>query len=135
LKDFKIVPIVMGESSFENCKTLGEVLIKTIKHSKKNVLVIASTDFSHYHSYEEANSIDRLTLSYLEKFDAELLFEKVSKGECELCGVGPVIAALIYAKGIGVNGIKVLKYANSGDVTGDRWRVVGYGAAAVTRSA
>ncbi len=132
LKDFKIVPIVMGEQSRETCQILSQALIKNIE--ERNILLIASSDMSHYHPYREACRMDRLALSDLEKYDLKTLSRHLARGECELCGAGAVMVVMEVAKASGADRVKILKYANSGDVTGNKSRVVGYGAVAILKS-
>jgi len=129
LKNFNLVPVVMGNLSRENCKILGNALAKLIKDKK--VLLVISTDMSHFYPGNVAGKIDRGTIAELKKFNPESLFNKISGGECKLCGAAPVVSGMIAAQILGANRIKVLKYANSGDVTGDKSRVVGYMAAVI----
>jgi hypothetical protein len=126
LVDFKIVPVVMGSPSYENCNILSRALSNVIKDINENILLIASTDMSHYHPYQEAARIDRLTLSFIEEFDIRGLYDKLRWGQVELCGAGPVIATMLFARHRGADSIKILKYANSGDTSGQKDRVVGY---------
>jgi len=130
LDNFKIVPIVMGKFSDENCRILSQALLKATK-GREDVLIIASTDMSHYRPYDEACKIDNLTIKELEKLDPESLYYKLVSEECELCGAACVITTLLYAKGQGADDIEIMKYANSGDITGDKRRVVGYLSAAI----
>lgn len=125
LDDFKIVPIVMGKLSYENCEILSQALLEATD-GKEGILLIASTDMSHYHTYKEASEVDHFTIQELEKFDPQSLYHKVVTQECELCGAAAVITALLYSKAQGAKEVEFFKYANSGDVTGDRQRVVGY---------
>ncbi len=133
LKDFKIVPLIMGKPDYPTCKGLAKALVATIKDGSKKVLIIASTDLSHHLAYRDAVKKDQVTLSEIIHLDAERLAIKISEGECELCGSGPVLTALLAGKELGANRVKVLKYANSGDTAGDKTRVVGYGSAAIYR--
>ncbi|HID55088.1 TPA: AmmeMemoRadiSam system protein B [Candidatus Poribacteria bacterium] len=114
--------------------TLGECL------KGKNALIVASTDLSHYPEYDEAVKADRIVIEAVSKFDpAELrhsMDEHMRLGVPELhtmmCGAGPVYVLLEAAKLLGAKRVKVLKYANSGDVPfGDKNQVVGYMAAAI----
>ena len=133
IKDFKIVVLLMGRpgSDYATCSKLARGLVKIIKESGKKVLIVASTDLSHYYKYDDAIAKDRVTLSELLNFDAPRFAEAVSAGECELCGSAPVVTALIAGKELGADRIRVLKYANSGDTAGDRSRVVGYASAVI----
>lgn len=131
----EIVPVVIGQPSIENCKVLGEALIEVL--ADKKALIIASSDMSHYPSYEDACLVDASILAAIETMDPDELRrtieEEMGKGTPNLltclCGEGPVLVAMMAAKGLGANRASVLKYANSGDTPfGERHRVVGYGA-------
>ncbi|MBN3037806.1 MAG: AmmeMemoRadiSam system protein B [Candidatus Omnitrophica bacterium] len=130
LDDFKIVPIATGNLSYENCQLLSEALLTATK-DRDDILIVASTDLSHYHPYLKANEIDGFTIDGLKKFDPQSLYYKFITEECQACGVTGVIATLLYAKAKGIADVEILKYANSGDVTGDKSRVVGYLSAAI----
>ncbi|MGB8658635.1 MAG: AmmeMemoRadiSam system protein B [Candidatus Zixiibacteriota bacterium] len=127
LGKFKLVPIVIGDQDWATCEALAEALAKSIKDER--VLLVASSDLSHYHPYDEAVRLDSLVIKHVNSFDPEGLFEDVSGGRCEACGVSPIAAVMLAAKALGADKAKVLEYANSGDVTGDRSAVVGYMAA------
>lgn len=132
LKDFHIVPIVMGRLSQDSCWILSKAIVRNIK---PNTLLIASSDMSHYYPYEKACKMDGICLEKIGKFDLEGLTKKLSAGECELCGAGPVITVMMAARALGADKVKVLNYANSGDVmVKDKSRVVGYCAAVITSS-
>jgi AmmeMemoRadiSam system protein B/AmmeMemoRadiSam system protein A len=141
LSKFKIVPILMQDFSKENCDMLSTALANVLKG--RNVLLIASSDMSHYPVYDEAVKADKVTISAIETMDPDLtrerLDEYLKKGvrelHCMLCGKGPVLVVMAVAKELGADSVKVLKYANSGDVPiGDKRRVVGYMAAMMYKS-
>lgn len=129
LKDFKLVPIVMSDYSKITCSDLANVILKN--KGNRKILVIASTDLSHDSTYDIAANMDKLGLGYAENLDIENLTSAESNGKTEMCGFGPVLTLLYMARNLGnVKGV-LLKYANSGDTTGDRkGRIVGYGAVA-----
>jgi len=134
LKSFKLIPIVMEPYwSWETCKFLASAIAESVRG--KNVLLVASTDLSHFHPYDKAVQLDKIVLQHLERFDIEGLNRDLKGGRCEACGGGPVITVMLASKALGANRSKVLKYLNSGDVTGDRSRVVGYAAAVFYRAA
>jgi hypothetical protein len=127
LKTFKLIPIVMEPYwTWETCQYLATAIAETVRG--KNVLLIASSDLSHFHSYDKAVELDKIVLNHIERFDPEGLNRDLRQGRCEACGGGPIISIMLAAKALGANKGKVLKYVNSGDVTGDRSRVVGYAA-------
>lgn len=134
LSGFKIVPVLTGYWSKSVCSAISDAVSEAIKD--KNILLVASTDMSHYHSYQEACSMDDIAISSIKRMDIAQLMDDLSSGETELCGAGPVISAMMIADKLGADGIEVLDYANSGDVTGDKSSgVVGYFAAAIYKSA
>lgn len=126
LQGFKIVPVVMGECSWDYVQDLAGALAKVA--TGRNVLIIASSDLSHYHPYNEAVKLDKAGLAAIEKLDSRKLFELLENGYTEMCGAAPVLAVIEASKRLGADGAKVLAYANSGDVTGDKSGVVGYSA-------
>jgi AmmeMemoRadiSam system protein B/AmmeMemoRadiSam system protein A len=133
LGDFRVVPIIMGEQSYDNCRALGVALAKLIRNG--DTLIVASSDLSHFHVYEQASSMDSKTLRAIGEWDYLSMSRNFDAQVWEACGGGPVIAAMIAAERLGANEARVLKYANSGDVTTDRSRVVGYGSVVMVKSA
>jgi len=131
LGEFKLVPIIMGDQNYELCRALGVALAKAIGNS--GTLIVVSSDLSHYHPYDEAVSIDRQTLQAIGEWDYLSLSRNFETRLWEACGGGPIIASMIAAERLGAKRAVILKYANSGDVTGDKSRVVGYGAVALVR--
>jgi AmmeMemoRadiSam system protein B/AmmeMemoRadiSam system protein A len=126
LGDFQLVPVVMGDQSYESSRALGVALAKLIHGS--DTLIVASSDLSHYHPYDEAVKIDHKTLNALQAWDYFSMSRNFEARVWEACGGAPIVAAMIAAERMGANQALVLKYANSGDITGDHSRVVGYSA-------
>jgi len=126
LGDFELVPVVMGDQSYESSRALGVALAKLIPGS--DTLIVASSDLSHYHPYDEAVEIDHKTLNALQEWDYFSMSRNFEARIWEACGGAPIVAAMIAAERMGANQALVLKYANSGDTTGDHSRVVGYSA-------
>jgi len=127
LKSFKLVPIVMEPYwNWETCQSVASAIAETVKGKK--VLLVASTDLSHFYTYNIAIELDKIFLDHIERFDVEGLNRDLKSNRTEACGGGAVATIMLAAKMLGANHGKVLKYANSGDVTGDRSRVVGYAA-------
>jgi len=125
--EFRLVPVVMGDQTWELCRILGERLAKLAAVSP--VFILASSDLSHYHSYGEAVEIDERFIQHLQAFNPEALHQALENEECQACGGGPVVAAMLAAKSLGANTADILRYQNSGDVSGDHRTVVGYLAA------
>jgi len=134
LGNFDVVPIVMGDQSYESSRALGVALAKMLRNDH-DTLVLASSDLSHYHPYDEAETIDHKTLHALEAWDYFSMSRNFEARVWEACGGAPIVAAMIYAERMGANKAEVLRYANSGDVTGDHSRVVGYSADLFIKSA
>lgn len=131
LGSFAFVPIVMGTQDYRTCEAVADAIFRAAKG--KDVLVVGSSDLSHFHTYEQAKRLDRTVVDLVQKRDHQGLARELEDGTCEACGGGPVIAAMLYAEKAGARGVKVLKVANSGDVTGDWRQVVGYLSAAFFR--
>lgn len=140
LKNFDIVPIVTGALSITDCEEISDILSKLV--SGKNILFIASSDMSHYPSYENANKVDRYILSLIENYNPLTLFNEANDFLTKeipnlvtvMCGISAVVTVMMTIKKCGGNRIKILSYANSGDIAlqgyHKRDRVVGYGAVA-----
>lgn len=137
LKDFKIVPILMGNSDLGDIEVLARAISKNI--AGQNILMVASSDLSHYPVYEKANQADKKILEAiltgraekLEKTVKQLTAEKIPGSQTLLCAQQSVEVLMRVMAEAGVQDIKLLKYANSGDAPGgDKSRVVGYGAVA-----
>jgi hypothetical protein len=126
INNFEIVPIVMGEQSYENAVAGASVIAETLKETDKSALFIISTDLSHYHSDEMARELDDRFMKILSSMNAKKLIETVNQGDVEACGAGPVAVFIEIAKKMGKNNIKNLVYKNSGETSGDYSRVVGY---------
>lgn len=121
----KIVPILMGNPDPQVCRDLAAALDKLIG-PREDVLILISSDMSHYFTYDVANQMDALTLQAIKGIDPKKFFEGCISRKMEMCGFVPVTTALIYAKMRGIKHVEVLKHANSGDTSGDKSRVVGY---------
>jgi len=128
---FKFIPICMMMQDLETSRDVGEAIAKTA--SSRNVLIIASTDMSHYESQRVAEAKDRLAIEAMLKLDAGELQSTVESNRISMCGYGPASAAIIASKKLGATLSQLLSYRTSGDVTGDRSRVVGYASLVITR--
>jgi len=131
----QIIPILMSSEDEESIEALSRALISLLPG--RNAVVIASSDLSHYPTYQEAKRVDTAILSAIETGNPELVVETVEATMQEdipnlitcACGLGPIQVIMRVAQGLGANTISVLNYANSGDSPyGDKGQVVGYGA-------
>lgn len=119
-KNFKIVPVCLGIQDYKTACEVGEIIRKAI--GDKDVVVLASTDFTHYESKESASKKDRMAIDAILSLDTKRLYETVMKNRITMCGYGAVIAMLEATK---PKNAKLLKYATSGDIAPMR-EVVGY---------
>jgi AmmeMemoRadiSam system protein B len=133
LGDFQIVPILMGQQDYKLCSKLATTL-RQVLGDTEDTLILASSDLSHFYTYDQAKVMDFQFIARIRAVDPKGLAEDLSTGKCEACGGGPVITTLLTARNLGADRALILSYANSGDVTGDHRRVVGYLSAALIKS-
>jgi hypothetical protein len=124
-----IVPLVMGYQTADTARSLGDALAAAVRG--RNALLVASTDLSHYHDAATASRLDRVVLDCIERFDADALQAALTGNPEHACGGGPTVAVMRAARLAGARDASVLRYADSGDVSGDKSAVVGYAAAAL----
>lgn len=129
--ELPILPILIGRASVDAVLRLGQSLAALAK--EHDLLIIASTDFSHYVSHDIARRLDEAALEAIAALQPTQLIDTVLGKDITMCGVLPVAALLEAARTLGAQSASILHYHTSGDVTGDRGAVVGYGAAAVYR--
>lgn len=125
-KTVKIVPIVMLSATVEDCQNLGVAIANAIKAMNYPVIVVASSDMSHYVSDETAKKKDKLAIDRVLSLDPPGLYETVLNERISMCGYIPVVTMLFAAKALGAQSAKLLKYATSGEISGDYDHVVGY---------
>jgi AmmeMemoRadiSam system protein B len=130
--DFKLLPIMVRAQEEGVAKALGMALAKVLQN--KNALLVASTDLSHFYDQSTANQYDQEMLKRFAALDPSSIFEAEHTGKGFACGHGAVAAVQWAAKALGANQVQILHYATSGDVTGDKTSVVGYGAAAILKT-
>ena len=136
LPNSKIVVILTGDFSHETVSLLRHAISSVIEKSNKKILLVASTDMSHFFSEQKARDIDARTMREMEKFQPEALFNKCqtwSNSE-RPCGSLGMVGVMMVAEKLGANKLKVVKYATSGDVSFDSSRVVGYCSAVIYKS-
>jgi AmmeMemoRadiSam system protein B len=130
--DLRIVPLLMGSQSKDEVSALARVLSRVLP-GREGVLLLASSDLSHYHPAAVANRMDALVVGDVDRFDPEALS---TRPHDHACGGGPMVAVMKAARALGADRARVLRYADSGDAAdGDKSRVVGYLSAALTRAA
>ncbi len=125
-EDVRIVPIQMMDTRLETCIELGEAVAGAVRERGGGVLVVASSDMSHYISADEAKKKDRKAIDRILQLDARGLYATVRDEDISMCGYGPAVAMLTACKALGATKAELVKYATSGDVSGDYDQVVGY---------
>jgi MEMO1 family protein len=125
----KIVALLMGWQEEETARALGDGLASAL--ADRDVLLVASTDLSHYQDAATAASLDAVVIDHVSRLDADGLQLALKRRPDHACGGGPTVAVMRAARQLGATDAVVLKYADSGDVSGDKSAVVGYLAAAI----
>ncbi len=125
LKNFKIIPICMLDQNKEISIQVGEAIASIIA-DRKDVAIIASTDFTHYESAKDANRKDNEAIKAIIDLDIDKFYNVIEELNVTMCGFGPVSSLMTVARKIGIKKGNLLKYATSGDITGDYSSVVGY---------
>ena len=124
--DFRFVPIALGRLSLPDCRSLGEAAAGVLRQEAAPVLLIASSDMSHYLPDAAARSKDRKAIDAMLALDPEALYRTVRAERISMCGVIPATVVLFAARALGAESARLVRYATSGDISGDRDRVVGY---------
>lgn len=125
-KNLRIVPLVLSRISYSLCEEVAESLAAAINGSPKDLLIVASSDMSHYESRRSAEQKDRSALKCIEQLDPYDLYHTVLDNHISMCGVIPVVIAILAAKACGAKQSSLVGYTDSGYVSGDTDQVVGY---------
>jgi AmmeMemoRadiSam system protein B len=128
--DARIVPLLMGFQTAATSAALGDALAEVIR-PRPNTLLVASTDLSHYQDAATAAALDAVVIDCVTRFDPDGLQRALDREPNHACGGGPTVAVMRAARQLGARDAVMLKYADSGDVSGDKSAVVGYLAAAL----
>ena len=130
--DLRIVPIALGTGQFEVLQQLGSTLADVVAQSHEPVLIVASSDMNHYESDAVTRVKDHRAIERILTLDPRGLFDVVTEQDISMCGFGPAVAMLTAARQLGARSAELVKYATSGDVSGDREMVVGYAGVVVS---
>ena len=129
--DFAILPLMLRQQDPDLMQTLGDLLAELML--SRNILLVASTDLSHFQTAGKANQLDQTIIQGIQSLDPESLYQAQKENKGSACGLG-ALAAVIWAVRSGEGAeAHILNYAHSGDVTGDNTSVVGYTSAVITR--
>lgn len=130
--DFHLLPVMVHDTSARVTRGLGMALAKVLEGAQ--AILVASTDLSHFYTQPVAEALDAEVLRQVADFSPRGVLRAEEEGKGFACGRGALAAVLWAAKSLGADSVQILHHATSGDVTGDYDKVVGYGAAVVTRS-
>lgn len=122
----KIVPITVMSASVNDCKEIGDGISAAIKESDYDIVIVASSDMSHYEPDDVARRLDSHAINEVLNLNPEGLYNIVRKEKISMCGYLPATIMLYAAKSLGAKEARLVKYATSGDVSGDYESVVGY---------
>jgi hypothetical protein len=125
---FKILPICLGLQDEETAVEVGNEIARAVKECGRKVVIIASSDLTHYQPVNIAQDIDHYLIEAILDMDVPELYRRIAERSASACGYGPISAMITAAVALGANKATLLKYATSADVTGDTSSVVGYSA-------
>jgi AmmeMemoRadiSam system protein B len=131
LETFRIVPVALGRLSVEECQALGEATAAIVRDEASPPLIIASSDMSHYEPDAVARRKDQRAIDRILALDPEGLYRTVRSERISMCGFIPATVALFAAVALGATEARLVKYATSGDASGDYGQVVGYAGLAI----
>jgi len=124
--DVRIVPIILAQARGNVYKKIGKELAGSIKESKRQVTILASSDMTHYEPQESARKKDNKAIEAILNLDEDELLRRVADLDISMCGYAPVVALISAAKELGATKAELVKYQTSGDASGDYRSVVGY---------
>ncbi len=130
-EDFRFVPVALGHLSLASCRSLGEAVAALLKDDPSPPLLIASSDMTHYESDATARKKDEKAIQRILAIDPEGLYRTVRSEHITMCGVIPATVLLFAALSLGAKEARLIKYATSGEVSGDYGQVVGYAGLAI----
>ena len=128
----RFVPIALGTRQFEALEHLGQALADVIGAQQDPVLIVASSDMNHYESDALTRVKDHRAIERILTLDPRGFFDVVTQQDISMCGLGPAVTMLVAARQLSAKSAELVKYATSGDISGDRDRVVGYAGVVVT---
>jgi AmmeMemoRadiSam system protein B len=124
--EISIVPLVISHISYPLCQEVGAAIARVIADSGQDILIVASSDMTHYEPRAAADKKDHYALKKLADMDPSILYHAILDYQISMCGIIPVTIALIAAKALGATSAKLVRYTDSGEVSGDSSQVVGY---------
>jgi MEMO1 family protein len=126
LGDFQFVPIVLGTDRYGILEELGHAVAKVVAAQSEPVLVVASSDMNHYESDAITRVKDERAIARVLALDPQGLYDTVRAEGITMCGFAAAVTMLVAARDLGAGEAELIRYATSGDISGDREHVVGY---------
>ncbi|MDD3536140.1 MAG: AmmeMemoRadiSam system protein B [Candidatus Cloacimonetes bacterium] len=127
----RICPILLGNQNPVVSERIAEALYEVVYKSSKRILILASSDLSHYHAASKAEAMDKKVLEHFQKLDAEALYRDASFGKLEACGLGTILSLVYYSQKYSSVQSRIIEYTHSGTISGHNSQVVGYLAAKI----
>ncbi len=124
--DIKIVPVTMSFASLDAYREIGREIAHAITDTKREAVIMASSDMTHYEPQDTAARKDRQAIDAILRLDEDELLQQVEKHNISMCGVAPVASLIAAARELGATAAELVKYQTSGDTSGDYSAVVGY---------
>ena len=121
-----IVPLVVSHISYQQCQQVAADIVRAVRAYDRPVLLVASTDMTHYESRENATVKDHLALQHILSRDPEGLYTTVVENRISMCGFVPATITLLAAMELGIEDVELVRYTDSGEASGDTSQVVGY---------
>ena len=129
-----IVPLVLSQLSYSMCEKIADALAESIQRYEKPVLMVASSDMNHYETRQLGSIKDKLALDELTALNPQGLYSTVNAHNISMCGIIPVTIALLASMRLGADTADIVRYCDSGDVSGDTNQVVGYAGAVIYKT-
>jgi len=130
--DFRFSAICVGTDDYAALETLGHGMARAIKSVRESVLLVASSDMTHYETAENAARQDRFAIDQILKLDPQGLYQTVMDRDITMCGFAPTVAVIIACLDLGASEGRLIRYTNSGEASGDYRSVVGYAGLTIT---
>ncbi len=125
-ESLSIVPLVVSHISYNRCRRAASEIARAVKAYPKPVLMVASTDMTHYESRKSASVKDHLALQHIMNLDPKGLYNTVVTNRISMCGIMPTVITLLVSMELGAVNAELVRYTDSGEVSGDTSQVVGY---------
>jgi MEMO1 family protein len=124
--EFSFVPVAIGTLGYEDLRETGEGVARALEEAGEDVLVVTSSDMNHYEGDHSTRQKDEKAIECMLNFDAKRLYDVCRAEQISMCGLGPAVTMLTAINQLGARKAELVRYATSGDISGNRNEVVGY---------